>query len=190
MGRVPVTRYPPHSFRVNLTTRYRRMSAKKNVVKYRFQPPVREIAEVQKRMETVKLQRDVTNLVLRGKSWEQIAEKLGVTPEEAYAISRSVISKWTKEMATTAPEQKEIDLRRLSAMLDAIHDKVFPQPFIDAKTGAVVQPDPDPVFTKIYLDIIDRRRAMLGTDAARKMEIEGEINVIRREYVGANPDDL
>jgi len=166
------------------------MAKKTQTVKYKFKPPVVAIAKQELKVLNFKQERDVIKAVSRGKTYEAIAEKLGITVDEVHAIAQRTIKKWAGEIGQVAETAKVMDLRRLDDMLDAIHDKVFPEPFIDLKLGIKVYPDPDPIYVKLYLEIIDRRRAMLGTDAAKKMEAKGEIELFERKYIGVSPDEL
>lgn len=165
------------------------MPAAKKVT-YKFKPPTQEIAKRQQELVTAKKRKEVTNLTLRGFCYDDIAEKTGLTVEEVKEHTNAVISKWRGETSQNAESARAVQIRRYEEMISLLWPHAYPAPYLDGETGMLVTPAPDPQYVQLILSINNSLRAMLGTDAAKKLDVSGDINVIRREYIGASPDDI
>lgn len=152
-------------------------------VVHRFSPRVVQIAAAQDRIATLIVQKAVVKDVLKGLSYEAIAEKRQISPEVARTMSKVAIARWAGELGHTATEAREIDVKRMDALLERLHELVFPSPYIDNNTGNTVQPAPDLAASRLYLDILKQRATLLGTEAAHKLE-EIKTEILRREYIG------
>jgi hypothetical protein len=153
--------------------------------KYKFTPKVHAIAASHQLITNLVVQKAVVKDVLKGLSYEAIAEKRHITPEEARNYSKVAIARWSGELAHTATEAKEIDIKRMDALLERLHPLVFPDPYIDNDTKNTVIPAPDIPASKLYLDILQQRSKLLGTEAAHKLE-EQKHEILQRMYIGVS----
>lgn len=144
-----------------------------------------------------KLRRDVVNHVIKGYSYEEISEKLGVSTTEAYSIFKENSAKWRAELLNTREQCVEIELKRLDKLQVLLMDAAFPHPLISAETGMPILSERgvpimsqiDYVAAKMLIDICDRRAKLLGLDAADKIKAQA-VDIMERRYVGVNPDAL
>lgn len=155
----------------------------KKPIKYKFVPVVHAIASNEKAVSNMLVQREVTKDVLKGLGYEDIAEKRGLTTEDAKLMYKTAIDRWGRELGQTATEARNMDLKRRDALLERLHPLVFPEPVINGLTGAREQPPPDLIAMKLYLEILQQRAKILGTEAASKLE-NTVAEILRREYIG------
>ena len=79
------------------------------------------------------LQRKILRRVIKGDGYDDIAMELNITEREAHAIAKDGIRKWTDDLAHTAMEAREVDLKRMDRLLAALDQDVFPEPAYDAE---------------------------------------------------------
>jgi hypothetical protein len=147
--------------------------------------------------EEVLLQRTVGEMVVRGHSYDTIGEQLGIGTARAFELARSLVKKWSGDLAMTANEVKEIDVKRIDAMIELATANAFPHPVIDPKTGdpqlyangEPILTEADTSWTGILLNLLDRRAKLLGLDAADKLR-ENAVDIMTRRYIGGDPDAL
>ena len=152
-------------------------------IKYKFEPRIHRIAASQKQVTALVVQKAVVKDVLKGIGYEEIAEKRGISPEEAKAMAKVAINRWATTLGHTATEAREIDVKRMDALLERLHPLVFPEPCINNATQLMTIPAPDMFAIKMYLDILKQRSSLLGTEAAHKLESD-KVEMLRREYIG------
>lgn len=155
----------------------------KTSMPYKFVPRVEKIAASADNARHLFMQKLVTKDVLKGRSYEDIAEDRDITPQQAREYSKAAIARWAGELAHTATEAKEIDVKRMDALLERLHPLVFPPEFIDYASGTTITPAPDIIAAKLYLDILQQRSKLLGTEAATKLE-ERKTEILERVYRG------
>lgn len=156
-------------------------------IAYRFKPKSVMVQQAeereQKRLRLLEAQRKVVKDVIAGYDYEDIARRRDISPEEAREISKQAIAKWGGDLGHTATEAREIDLRRLDALMVRLEPLIYPEPYIDNETGFEVIPAPDLEAAKLLLVIIDKRAKFLGTEAAHKLE-ETKTEILKRMYIG------
>lgn len=165
--------------------------------KLKFVPPTRQIALSQAKITELKNEKKVIKMVERGKSYDEISYELGISTNEAFELAKRAIDKWCGELALSALQAREVQVRRLDALEAILWPEAEGKPVLDdrgrpvydAITGQPVINPPDKVAIKLILDIEDRRAKLLGLDAAGKLELSGTVGV-RREYVNADIDKL
>lgn len=171
--------------------------AKQGLNKLKFVPPTKQIALNQEKLLEFKNEKKVIKMVERGKSYEDISYELGISTSEAFELAKRSIDKWCGELALSAIQAREVQIRRLDA-LEAIlwHDAEGRpiiddrgMPVIDGATGKPAINPPDKLAIKLILDIEERRAKLLGLDAASKIDASVTVGV-RREYVNADIDQL
>jgi hypothetical protein len=157
------------------------------------------------KLEVLKKEAEVLKLAKKGHTFEEISTiltergNIGISPKEALELTKTAINKWCGEMALDARQAKELDIKRLDALLAILWEDIEPKPLLDdngfnvldAATGKPVMTKPDFVAIKLYKDILERRSRMLGFDADEAaVKVVVENNIIERRYVGGSPDDL
>lgn len=157
-------------------------------VNYHFKPPLGLIASNTKALARMKLEKVVIDNKLKGFSLEDIAIMNGITEQEAHKITVQAITKWAGPLSHSAADAREIDLQRLDKLLLQLHPYVFPEPYIDNETGALTMPPIDAAATRLYLDTLERRAKLLGTDAAHKLEAQRN-EILKRHYIGVGVND-
>lgn len=168
---------------------------KKGKIVYNFKPPsqrvIAEIAKVPAKVNAIKLERQVINKVSRGHTYEEISEDLGISTQEAFGLAKSAITKWVNETGLNLLEARELDLKRIDAIMVILWEQVEPKhPIIDGETGKTIIPQPNLGAIKLLMECIDKRGDILGYSAAKKMEVREKIEHLHRIYIGADPDDL
>lgn len=164
--------------------------------KLKFKPPkpnsakVESIAKSPKKMYQLKNEHQVIKDVIHGKSFETIAQGLGITPTEAFAVAKQAVRRWITDLQIDAPEAKALDLQRLDALLVILWQRAEPNEVIDGATGRMVMVPGDLGAAKLILDVIRMRADIYGYEAAKKMEVDQKIEHLHRLYIGASPDAL
>lgn len=157
------------------------------------------IARTDERKQQLLREREVAKLSKEGHSLEVISDKLGVSTAEAFELQKSVIQKWATETALDAKLARELDLKRLDALLVILHREAEPhqlvnpedgKPVIDGITGYPVMTPPNLSAVKLILEVTDRRAKLLGLESQSKIVEDDKGQVVRREFVGVNPDKL
>lgn len=165
-----------------------------------------EVQEIHKRSV-------VRKMVVRGRTYEQISRKLGITTVEAVNITKDIAKRWLTEEALDAPSLREIELQKLrSAHALAMHE-AFPHPMLDDLGQPIMvracdcitdvtdsmfnrpclfedhnkpaMSKPDPKWMDIFLGIGKRISDMLGLDAADKLK-EKMVDTMERVYRGVD----
>lgn len=156
------------------------MPAFKNL---RFKPRVIAIAKAEETVRKTQQSREIVKAVVRGESYEDIAEKHGIEVSEAAKLARETINRWSTELGATANEAKALDLRRMEELLLKLHPLVFPPRTIDGTNGEEIIIRPDLAAVKLMLDIMKQRAAIYGYEAAVKLE-EQKQEILQRIYSG------
>lgn len=150
---------------------------------YKFMPAVKKIAQSEEAARHLFLEKLVTKDVLKGRSYEDIAADRDITPQQAREYSKAAIARWAGELGHTATEAKEIDVKRMDALLEKLHGLIFPEEFVDYATGRTIMPPPDMEAVRLYVMILSQRSKLLGTEAATKLE-EKKVELLERVYKG------
>jgi hypothetical protein len=143
------------------------------------------------------LQQQAMDLVLEGRSYEYVAFKLTLPTSEVHSMIQETLGRWIHLESLTALELRELESKRLDKVYALAITETFPHPIISQETGMPVlnaHGDPimsqaNPVWAKISIEIMNRRAALYGLDAAVKLQ-EKMVDVLERKYIGASPDDL
>lgn len=117
---------------------------------YSEAPPSDELEMQRRRAEAMKLR-------VRGKTYDYIATELGVTPGMAHMYVKQALQQRAKELAEDTSEYRTIQLTRMERAMDAIYERV--------ELGSL-----DHIETYIRLE--NRMSRLLGTDSARRIEVE------------------
>lgn len=155
------------------------------------------IAQDRQQIIDLNMQRKVTKLVVMGQTYDSIAEKLGISTKEAYDYTKEAIKNWTQELALSAEEARELEIKRLDAMIAMLMPRAFPHPIISEETGLPIRDakgkeiltDPDITSCKLILEIVERKSRFMGLDAADKLK-EKMADTLIRKYIGVDPDAL
>lgn len=107
------------------------------------------------RAAAIKRRADALELRVAGATYEQMAAKLGVTRESCRQAVIAAVADLEAVCAERATEVRELELRRLDAMLLGLWDR--------ARRGEVRAVD-------AVLRIQDRRAKLLGLDAAMRID--------------------
>lgn len=157
------------------------------------------------RLEVLRKEAEVLKLAKKGHTFEEISDiltekgEIGVSPKEALELTKAAINKWCGDMALDARQAKEMDLKRLDAIMVILWNDIEIKPLVDEHgfpvldnaTGKPVMTKPDYIAIKLYKDIMERRSRMMGFDADEAaVKVVVENNIIERRYVGGSPDDL
>lgn len=168
-------------------------AAEKAAARYRFLPKVNAIARSEEAVRETARDKKIMKDVLKGNSYEDIADAYGISTNEAYKISKEFMARWAGPLGHTATEAKELDLKRLDALLVTLHPMVFPEEELvyppGMTTPITVMPKPDLAACRLMLDIIDRRSKIIGTEAAHKLEEEKK-EILQRMYIGVTTNRL
>lgn len=115
-------------------------------------------------------------LLLRkaGATYDQIAERVGITREGARGAVARALAALSDVCTEEAKEVRQLELDRLDVMLLGIWDQ--------ARRGDVQAIDR-------VLRIQERRAKFLSLDMPDKIQMSGDINVIRRIIVDKAKDD-
>lgn len=159
------------------------MSAKPKRLDHKFKPNIKAIAKSHTAIRTLSLSRQIVKEVVKGESFEVIADKFDITESEAAKIARATIERWSQDLGQTANEARALDLHRYNEMLIKLHPLVFPEPAIDNETGLLTIPKPDYIAMKLMLDIMDKRAKIYGYEAADKLQ-EQKHEILKRMYMG------
>lgn len=155
----------------------------KKVIKYKFKPPTKRIEASLDELKKHKLSKAVVSDVLKGKRMEVIAEERRIPIGEVLQLYKATVDRWAGELGSTATQARELDIKRLDALLERLHPLCFPEPAFNEESGCIVTPPPDFAAAKMFMDIISQRAKLIGTEAAHKLETE-KFETLRREYVG------
>lgn len=142
-------------------------------------------------------ERKAAKMVVEGKSYDTIGQELGISTKDAFELSRQIVRKWSGELSMTANEVREIEVKRLDALVDIITQKAFPHEIININTGLPeLDVNDKPILTEVdlaacrmLLDVADRRARLIGLDAADKLR-EKVVDQMTRKYIGGDPDEL
>ncbi len=143
------------------------------------------------------LSQKIIDMILEGHSYEYCAMVLRIKTSEVHSMTQDVLGRWIHLESITALELRELEAKRLDRVFNLAVTEAFPHPIISQDTGLPVlnahgdpiMTTPNPVWAKISIDIMSRRAALYGLDAAQKLE-ERKAEILERMYIGANPDDL
>jgi hypothetical protein len=91
-----------------------------------------------------------------------------------------------------------MDLKRYDALLVILWKDIEPyvmkdargRPIINEATGMPEMKNTNLAAVKLYIEILQNRAKLLGTESAVKMVVDEDNNVVRREYVGVDIDAL
>lgn len=180
-----------------------RLSHKKKIAaKYKTDPRKANLAVLarnEKKLAEFKKQADVVRLVKRGNTFEQVSEKLGISPKEALTLTKQAIDKWAGELSLDAKENATLDLQRIDAMLLLVWDAAQPKPLyrkdgaplLDRETGDPIMGAPDLESIKVWNSLMDRRARMLGLmPETSAIVVNNQVNIVERRYSGVSPEDL
>lgn len=169
---------------------------KQQIVKYKFTPKANlaAIAKSAEKVKALKTQAEILRMARKGMNPEEIAIKMGITAEEAVAATKVLVNRYINELSLSAAEHRQLDVSRVDSLLQILDAEIQPKemkddrgrPVIDAATLEPVVHPPNPIYVKLYLDVLERRSKLLGLD---KLE-EEQVKAIERRYVGVNPDDV
>jgi DNA-binding CsgD family transcriptional regulator len=187
---------------------------KKKVINYK--PPIKALVKRRDAMlakdvdslEKSIRERKVMRMVVRGQSYDQISQRLGISTKEAFTIAKSVIAKNREELTLDVAEAVQLELQRLDAVLALAMHEAHPHPMRDdfgqivkVKTcscegngkaclidshNVTAMTQPDIQWARMVDDISKRRSALLGLDAADKRE-QAKVDMLERVYTGVAP---
>lgn len=149
-------------------------------------------------LQSASKDREVIQDLIKGKTYEDIAKDHGISTKDAFEMARAVLTRWTKEFALDLVEARELDSKRLDAILVMLSKELEPKPKIDGEgkpifdpfTGDPVMESPNLAVIKTYLDVLERRSKLHGLDTQRKVEMDRGVEVIERRYVGVKVENL
>lgn len=107
---------------------------------------------------------------IAGATFEQIAERLGITAQSAYGLVSRALEKTRAQTAESAETLRQMEIQRLDAMQAAI--------WSDAMKGDEQKIDR-------LLKIQTRRAALLGLDAPTKQEMFARVEKVEAYEYGA-----
>lgn len=157
------------------------------------------LARNQKKLLEFKKQHDVLKLVKAGNTFIDVGEKLGIDPKEALELTKAALDKWCTEFSLDAKQNRELDIQRIEAMLCLLWADIQPKPLVDKKgrpvydreTGDQIMGDANLEAMKVYKLMMERKHKLLGLDPAESaIQVNNQINIIERRYIGVSPDDL
>jgi DNA-binding CsgD family transcriptional regulator len=119
-------------------------------------------------------ERECLSLRKAGATYDQIAERVGITREGARGAVARALAALSDVCTEEAKEVRQLELDRLDVMLLGIWDQ--------ARRGDVQAIDR-------VLRIQERRAKFLSLDMPDKIQMSGDINVIRRIIVDKAKDD-
>lgn len=155
----------------------------------------------------------VRKMIVRGKTYDQISRKLGITPKEAVDIARDITKTWLTEESMDAGSLREVEIQKLRAAHALAMHEAFPHPMTDdlgqpilvRSCDCITDPSdpllnrpciygdhnkpamskPDPKWMDVFLEIGKRISSMLGLDAADKLK-EKTVDLMERVYKGVD----
>jgi hypothetical protein len=195
---------------------------KKIVYKPQIQALVRRQATLAakevEQVQQIHKRRIVERMVIRGKSYDAISRRLGISAKEALDITKEITQKWLTDEALDALTLREIEIKRLDALHALAMYEAFPHPMTDdfgqpimvktcdcpvpvefmdkppdQRPKACIFEDhnkpamsgPSKQWAEMVLEIDKRRSALLGLDAAAKLE-EKKVDLMERVYRGVD----
>lgn len=155
----------------------------------------------------------VRRLVVKGKTYDQISKRLGITTTDAVNIVKDITKTWLTEESIDSTSLREIEIQKLKAAHSLAMHEAFPHPMTDdlgqpilvrscncitdATDPMFMRPcvfedhnkpamsKPDPKWMDVFLEIGKRISAMLGLDAADKLK-EKIVDKMERVYKGVD----
>lgn len=173
----------------------------KGKIKYKTDPKKLNLAVAvrnKKVMMQLAKEHKVLTLVKKGHTFEEVSDKLGISTNEALDLTKQCLDRWCGDFKLNAEQARELDLKRIDAILLILWGQIEPKemldekgrPVLDARTLEPVMTQPDYMAIKLYKDFLQRRAEMLGLDPEESAIMVKKDAVLERRYIGADPDTL
>lgn len=170
----------------------------------KFKPPTATaIAKYSDKLKTLADARKVVKLRIAGQSYEDIADEMGISAQDAFNAVKQTVARWQGELTMSATELRDLDVTRLEALMAQVwpytikrKERVWRDVEVTLPNGKVmnrrqqieIDVDPDPTYVKLYISLMERKHKIQGLDS-QTLKLE-DPKGIRREYVGADINKL
>lgn len=120
--------------------------------------------------DTVAMQRSALEMWRKGSSWEEIGDKLHITPSKASKLCMRAVAKSQAMSAADEDLFRHLEATRLDEMQAAIYDKAIGKEprVIETEFGTVIVTDPSKELIDTVLKISRERRLLFGLDKGNR----------------------
>ncbi len=115
--------------------------------------------------------RQVVQLLLSGRTEEEIADTLEMRREGVSKLINDVMDRWEQEEANNVEHVRELQLRRIDRLVRALWPDAIGAP--EYEGGPQRKPSPRAIGEVRKLEAL--RASIAGTEVARKLEVSGSI---------------